>query len=77
MDLERIIAELKKERDRIGRAIAALEGADSSNATTKSVAAVQPSTPNQSRRGHLTPAGRKRLSEVMKKRWAEQRKKTS
>jgi hypothetical protein len=24
---------------------------------------------------HLTPAGRKRLSEAMKKRWAERRKK--
>jgi len=29
------------------------------------------------RRGGLTPAGRKRLSEMMKKRWAERRKKTS
>ena len=77
MDLESIIAQLKQERDRISRAIAALEGADSSNATTKSVAAVQPSAPNQSKRGRLTPAGRKRLSEAMKKRWAERRKKGS
>jgi hypothetical protein len=77
LDLESIIAELKKERDRIGRAIAALEGAGSSSATTKSVAAVPPSAPNQRQRGRLTPAGRKRLSEAMKKRWAERRKKAS
>jgi len=29
------------------------------------------------KRGGLTPAGRKRLSEMMKKRWAERRKKAS
>jgi hypothetical protein len=27
------------------------------------------------KRDHLTPAGRKRLSDMMKKRWAEKRKK--
>jgi hypothetical protein len=77
VDLESIIAELTKERDRIGRAIAALEGADSSSPMTKSVAAVQPLAPNQRKRGRLTPAGRKRLSEAMKKRWAARRKRTS
>ena len=41
----------------------------------------QTSPPSQkarpARKGGLTPAGRKRLSELMKKRWAERRKAAS
>jgi hypothetical protein len=68
MDRVGILSELKKERDRLDRAIAALDGGVvHSNGT---------STGAQKRRGsRLTPAGRKRLSEMMKKRWAERRKK--
>lgn len=77
MDLESIVAELKGERDRINRAIVALEGAEPSRAAAKNrVAAAQPGTINQQKRGRLTPAGRKRLSEAMKKRWAERRRKS-
>ncbi len=74
MDLERIVAELKTERDRLDQAIAALEG-KRTGATPKPAA---PRAQKKSRRGHgLTAAGRKRLSEMMKKRWAERRKKNA
>jgi hypothetical protein len=77
MDLLTIVSELKKERDRLNRAIAALEGTDvARDATTKSAA---PSLViRKPKKGHhLTAEGRKRLSEMMKKRWAERRRKGS
>ncbi|MGD0290583.1 MAG: hypothetical protein ABSC63_13120 [Candidatus Binataceae bacterium] len=78
MDLERILADLKQERDRLSRAIAALEGAKSTlvaektNITTPRSAALK-----GTERGGLTPEGRRRLSLAMKKRWAERKKKGS
>ena len=69
MDLDRIISELESERDRIGRAIALLENG-SKNGTRKAAVPMKTATSNR-RSGGLTPAGRKRLSEAMKKRWAE------
>ena len=75
MDIDRIVAELKRERERLSRAIAALEGTDSPAATSKAKAAASVPTANGRRRGRLTAEGRKRLSEAMKKRWAERRKK--
>ena len=76
MDTERIVAELKRERDRLSQAIAALEG-HSPKATVKSSAVPNRAIRAGKKRDHLTPAGRKRLSEMMKKRWAEKRKKGS
>jgi hypothetical protein len=74
LDIETIVEELKKERDRLSKAIAALEG----EAPTAEAARVDGS--DQDNRGKrtgvgLTPEGRKRLSDVMKKRWTEARKK--
>jgi hypothetical protein len=68
LDLNTIIRELKDERDRVGRAIDALDGSSpvfdrSARGLTKS---------HRQRRG-LTAAGRRRLSEAMKRRWAERR----
>ncbi len=62
------------------KAIAALvESASSSLTAWKSGGAGKTAAPGKRkrRRGGLTPAGRKRLSEAMKKRWAERRKKRS
>ncbi len=75
MDIRVIVTELTKERDRLDRAIAALNGIGSSAA----VAAGQGrrSFGRRRRGSRLTAAGRKRLSELMKKRWAERRKKGS
>ena len=77
MDLEKIVAELRQEMDRIGRAIGLLEsqaprarrGRPPKSATAASAPA------KKTRRRGLTPAGRKRLSEMMKKRWADRKKK--
>ena len=76
LDTARIVAELKSERDRLNRAIAALEG-HSSKAPANRSAVPHQATRAKTKRDRLTPAGRKRLSEMMKKRWAEKRKKGS
>ena len=72
MNLEQIVADLKKERDRMAAAISALEGGTSPVATRKT-----PAPGRRKRRHRLTAAGRKRLSDAMKKRWAQRRKKMS
>jgi hypothetical protein len=69
LDLDRIISELERERDRISRAIALLEN-ESKNGIRKAAVPMKAAT-SKSLSGGLTPAGRKRLSEAMKKRWAE------
>ena len=70
MDIDRILSELRSERDRIGRAInALLEGAGLAAAPTRG-------RPRGRGKG-ITAAGRKRLSEAMKARWAARRTKTS
>lgn len=75
MELTKIVAELKTERGRLDRAIAALEGA----AAGRSMPVAKKSAPAapvaRKKRGGLTAAGRKRLSEAMKKRWADRKKK--
>ena len=78
MDLDRILADLKQERDRLSRAIAALEGANSTPVAKKAIIATPRSAAlNGKERGGLTPEGRRRLSLTMKKRWAERKKKGS
>lgn len=71
LDLARILAELKSERDRIDRAISALAAVGAPGASPASIKRAV----GRPKRGGLTPAGRKRLSEAMKKRWAERKKK--
>ncbi|MGC2111336.1 MAG: hypothetical protein WA655_17610 [Candidatus Korobacteraceae bacterium] len=77
MDIQNILTDLKGERDRLDRAISALEGtapgqrrrgrpAGSRNVAT---AAAAP------RRRHMSAAARKRISEMMKQRWAERKRK--
>lgn len=75
MDLDSIVAELKGERDRISRAISLLE--NESTKIVRKTAAPTKVAASKKRRGGLTSAGRKRLSEAMKKRWADRKKKGS
>jgi hypothetical protein len=80
LDIQKIVSELEREKDRISKAIAALvESASSSLTTRKSSGAGKATAPDKGkrRRGGITPAGRRRLSEAMKKRWVERRKKRS
>ena len=72
MDIDRIVADLKREMDSIGRAIATLTGLGSGGSAGKRSA-----LPAKRKRGGLTPDGRRRLSQAMKKRWAARRKSTS
>jgi hypothetical protein len=75
MDLKGIVSELKRERDRLDRAIAAL---DSTETEVHSNGASRPHAGGRRSGGsRLSAAGRKRLSELMKKRWAERRKKNA
>ena len=76
MDTQRIVAELKRERDRLSQAIAALEG-QSRNSNARASAKPHRAAGGKKKRGRLTPEGRKRLSDLMKKRWAEKKKKGS
>ena len=72
MDLERIVAELEQERDRLSQAIAVLKQRSSPESARK--VSVGNGKGSAARRGRgLTAAGRKRLSELMKKRWAERK----
>jgi hypothetical protein len=76
LEIDRIVADLKKERDRLVRAIAALVGSGSlATGRRGRIAAPKLATTKRKRRGGITKEGRKRLSELMKKRWAERRKK--
>ena len=66
MNTERILAELRTQRDCLNQAIAAIEGIASDGARR------QPRTvAKRGRRGRITAAGRKRLSLLLKKRWAQ------
>ena len=67
MDLSRIIDELRAERARLDQAISALEDANSAGRGRTGLRSV----PRKRRRGHMTAAGRKRLSVLLKKRWAQ------
>ncbi len=73
MDIERIVADLKKEKERIDRAIEALQNVGSLGGISKRSGSA--STVSTKQKRGLTPAGRRRLSLMMKKRWAERRKK--
>jgi hypothetical protein len=80
LDLEKIVAELKQEMERIGRAIGLLEQSEAPKARRgrpPGAAAASSTSSNKPRRRGLTAAGRKRLSELMKKRWAERKKRQS
>jgi hypothetical protein len=74
LDTQGIISELKAERNRLDRAIAALDSTDAGAVIAPSH---EPSSDGAQapRKRHHTAAVRKRLSVAMKKRWAEKRKK--
>jgi hypothetical protein len=77
LDIQAIVKELKRERDRLNAAIVALEGTDLPTTPRKASPVADVPAPPAKKRRRLTAAGRKRLSDMMKKRWADRRKKTS
>jgi hypothetical protein len=74
LNTQEIVKELVAEINRLHRAVEALDGATTTAAT---VASNKPSrkSARTPRKHHMTVAGRKRLSMLMKKRWAAKRKK--
>jgi len=76
LEINKIVADLKKERDRLVRAITALVGAGAATGAKRGrKPGRKAATTKRKRRGGISREGRKRLSELMKKRWAERRKK--
>jgi hypothetical protein len=76
MDIQNVVAELSEERNQLDRAIAALESlSQPARRRGRPPNAKQTTAASSRRRGGITLAGRKRLSEMMKKRWAERRRK--
>jgi hypothetical protein len=67
MDTQQIILELEAERERLDQAISALRG---------SLRARGGYGPGRGRRGRrrLSAAAKRRISEMMKKRWAERKR---
>jgi len=76
MDIQNILSSLKMERERLDRAIAALEGIGASGPRRRGrpVGSGNKSAAGRPRR-HMSPAARKRISEMMKQRWAERKRK--
>lgn len=76
MNISEIVKQLKSERESLTKAIEALEGIEGGSqgvARNRSTPATKAKTAKQAKNG-LTPAGRKRLSQLMKKRWADKKK---
>ena len=71
MNIENILSQLEAERDRIQDAISALK-----SLTTKSTGKTSARQSGRvTRRRGMSAAGRKRISDMMKARWAAHRKK--
>jgi len=69
MDISSILGELKAERDRIERAISAIEGLVS---TGRRRAGRPPrAAATRRRRGRMSAAARRKLSRLLKQRWAQ------
>jgi len=61
MDRNSILEELREERERLDRAISALEGTAASG---------RPGRPGRRGRRHVSAAGRLRIAEAQRARWA-------
>jgi hypothetical protein len=72
MDIQQILADLRSERDRIDAAIRALEG---TGRFGRGPGRPVGSGKGGKKRRTMSPAARKRISEMMKLRWAERKKK--
>ena len=73
MDIQHIVSALRDERDRLEQAIAALEGGNGRRRGGKCSGLLSYGRRGKRRR-KLSAAAKKRISEMMKKRWAERKK---
>ena len=81
MQVSRILAEIDAEIAKLQQARALLAPVSSETRTgrgrpkgSKNAASVKPATVTKTRKRKLSPEGRKRIADAMKKRWAERRK---
>ena len=70
MSLQQIVAELKAERDRLDKAITALNGVSNRPRRGRPPKAVQTSAKPRRRR-RMSAAARRKLSRLLKQRWAQ------
>jgi predicted NBD/HSP70 family sugar kinase len=80
MDVSRILSEIDTEIARLQQARAALVGISSSGTVAprrgRPKGSVNKAAPKKRRKRNLTPEGRKRIADAMKRRWAERRAST-
>jgi hypothetical protein len=74
MDIKTMLSDLRSERQRLDQAISALQALDGNGARSQLPQSAAPSPRKAHKRGAMSAAGRKRISEMMKKRWAARRK---
>ena len=74
MNIQTVLADLKKERARLDAAIEALEGLGSGRKRGPGRPAGSGKAAGPRKTRHMSAAARKRISEMMKKRWAERKK---
>ncbi len=72
MDRDRILSELKAERDRLNNAIEALEGITAPRNGRRTPKAAR--VPQKRGRRRMSAAGRAKLARLMKQRWAARKK---
>lgn len=81
MDVSRILSEIDAEITRLQQARAALTGISSSGVVAprrgRPKGSVNKQAAKPRRKRNLSPEGRKRIAEAMKKRWAERRAATT
>ena len=76
MDIQNVLADLKREKARLEAAIEALEGLGSGRKRGPGRPAGSGKATGGTKRRHMSAAARRRISEMMKKRWAERKKAT-
>jgi len=75
-DIDSILDQMKQQRDRIDGAISALEGGRGARSASNGRRRTGPKVGNgrRKRKGTLSAAARKRISEAAKARWAKAKK---
>jgi hypothetical protein len=76
MDINSVLSDLRRERERIDQAISALEGLGATAPRRRGRPVGSGKSAAGRPRRHMSAAARKRISEMMKQRWAERKKKS-
>lgn len=76
MGVSEILAEIDREIAQLQQARALLSGSGAAK-TRKAGSATQRTAGKRKKKRNLTPEGRKRIAEAVRRRWAEQRKKAA